>query len=379
MLLTRASKFMAGVAFAVVAVLTVSGCKVSLNAAPAASAKASAKPTAHHAKETSAKHRSAKSKTSPHAKSGHSHAQPHQQQSADALIVEPSGSFSPVYRLISNARHSINITMYEFTDSTAEGDLAAAAKRGVHVQVILDQRESSTNKTAYKYFNAHGIKVVWSSTAFQYTHQKTLTADGSEAIIMTANLTSQYYSTSRDFLVTDTSKSDVAAITAVFNADFAHRSITPGDGADLVWSPTDSQGKLLGVINGATKSLRIYSEEMGDTVVENALIAAAKRGVDVQVCGENEDGEYNSAYGKLAKAGVHISYYDSPSGFYIHGKVIEADFGTSRAKVFIGSENFSSTSLNRNRELGLITSTPAILSAIATTFAGDFQRGTHQS
>jgi len=33
-----------------------------------------------------------------------------------------------------------------------------------------------------------------------------VTADGSEAIIMTANLTSRYYATSRDFLVTDTSR-----------------------------------------------------------------------------------------------------------------------------------------------------------------------------
>ena len=97
---------------------------------------------------------------------------------------------------------------------------------------------------------------------------------------------------------------------------------------------------------------------MGDTTVENALIRAARRGVDVQICGENESGEYDRAYAKLARAGIRISYYSSSSGFYIHGKVIEADYGTPRAKTFIGSENFSSTSLNDNRELGLITSTP---------------------
>ena len=50
--------------------------------------------------------------------------------------------------------------------------------------------------------------------------------------------------------------------------------------------------------NGATSSLRIYSEEMGDRTVENALIKAAERGVDVQVCGENESGEYDSAFAK---------------------------------------------------------------------------------
>ena len=292
------------------------------------------------------------------------------------LYIEPGAGFSPVYDLIDHARHSVDVTMYEFSDSTAEQDLAAASKRGVHVEVILDHQEQSENQGAYDYFREHGIKVVWSSPAYHYTHQKTVIVDGSEAVIMTANLTSQYYATSRDFLAVDTSKPDVAAITAVFDADFAHRSVTPGDGSgDLVWSPTDSQRKLLDLINGARKSLRIYSEEMGDTTMEDALIDAARRGVDVQVCGENESGEYDSAFAKLARAGVHISYYSSSTGFYIHGKVVEADYGTSNAAAFIGSENFSSTSLNQNRELGLTTSSPAALSAIASAFGGDFQHG----
>jgi cardiolipin synthase len=115
---------------------------------------------------------------------------------------------------------------------------------------------------------------------------------------------------------------------------------------------------------------------MGDATIEDALIKAAHRGVSVKICAENEDGEYNSAFTRLAKAGVKISYYSSPSGFYIHGKVIEADYGTNRARAFIGSENFSSTSLHRNRELGLVTADPAVLASIARTFRGDFSRGT---
>jgi phosphatidylserine/phosphatidylglycerophosphate/cardiolipin synthase-like enzyme len=298
---------------------------------------------------------------------------------AGSLVVEPGGGFSPVYNLVNGARRSIDVTMYEFADTTAEHDLAAAAKRGVRVHVILDQRERSENSAAYSYFGSHGVKVTWSSSSFRYTHQKTLIIDESKAVIMTANLTSRYYATSRDFLVVDTSRADIAAITAVFNADFTQTAVRPGDGSDLVWSPTDSEGKLLGLINGATSSLRIYSEEMGDTTVENALIRAAKRGVDVQVCGENESGEYDSAYSRLARAGIHISYYSSSTGFYIHGKVIEADYGTAHAKIFIGSENFSSTSLNRNRELGLIISDHAVMSAIASTFASDFRNGQHVS
>jgi phosphatidylserine/phosphatidylglycerophosphate/cardiolipin synthase-like enzyme len=292
-----------------------------------------------------------------------------------ALIIEPQAGFSPVYHLISRARHSIDLTMYEFSDTKAEHDLAAAAQRGVTVKVVLDQREKSHNSAAFGYLKSHGVKVVWSSTRFEYTHQKTLLVDGSTAVIMTANLTSEYYSSTRDFLVMDTKHADVAAIAQVFNADFAHRSVQPGDGRDLVWSPTDSQPELLGLIDGATKSLRIYSEEMGDTTIEDALIKAARRGVSVKVCGENESGEYDSDFSRLAAAGVHISYYSSSHGFYIHGKVVEADYGTGHAKAFIGSENFSSTSLNRNRELGLITASQKVLSAIAKTFAHDYRNG----
>ena len=258
------------------------------------------------------------------------------------LIVEPGAGFSPVYSLINGARHSIDVTMYEFSDTTAEHDLAAAAKRGVRVRVILDRRARSVNSDAYSYLGSHRVAVTWSSPDYHYTHQKTVIID-------------------------------------VFNADFKKKAVRPGDGSDLVWSPTDSQDHLIGLINGATSSLRIYSEEMGDRTIENALIRAAKRGVDVQVCGENESGEYDSAFAKLARAGIRISYYSSSTGFYIHGKVVEADYGTKHGKIFVGSENFSNTSLNQNRELGLIISGHAVMSAIAGTFATDFRNGRHWS
>ncbi len=47
--------------------------------------------------------------------------------------------------------------------------------------------------------------------------------------------------------------------------------------------------------------------------------------------------------------------------------------------MFIGSENFSNTSLNQNRELGLITASHAVMSSIARTFAIDFRNGKHWS
>jgi cardiolipin synthase A/B len=59
--------------------------------------------------------------------------------------------------------------------------------------------------------------------------------------------------------------------------------------------------------------------------------------------------------------------------------VVGADYGTKHAKIFVGSENFSNTSLNQNRELGLIISGHAVMSAIAGTFATHFTNGRHWS
>ena len=126
------------------------------------------------------------------------------------------------------------MTIYEFSDTTAEHDLAAAAKRGVRVRVILDRRARSVNAHAYSYLRSHRVAVNWSSRHYRYTHQKTVIIDGTKAVIMTANLTSRYYATWRDFLVTDTEQADVSAITAVFEADFAGKAVRPGDGSDLV-------------------------------------------------------------------------------------------------------------------------------------------------
>ena len=39
--------------------------------------------------------------------------------------------------------------------------------------------------------------------------------------------------------------------------------------------------------------------------------------------------------------------------------------------------DFSSTSLHRNRELGLITGSQTVMSSIAATFAADYRTGKH--
>ncbi|MBV9846218.1 MAG: hypothetical protein JOZ47_14280 [Kutzneria sp.] len=292
-------------------------------------------------------------------------------------MTEPTDGYSAVYSLVNGAQRSIDLTMYELTDTTAETDLGNAAARGVAVRVILDvNREKSKNQAGFTYLSSHGVQVVWADTAYAATHQKTLTVDGTTSVIMTGNLTSQYYATSRDFAVIDTAPADVSAIEQVFAADFAHNAVTPGDGADLVWSPTDSQTKLLALISSARSTLQVENEEMGLASVVTALEDAAKRGVRVQVIMTNTADQYASQFDALTAAGVQVSTYAADASLYIHAKAIVADYGSPSAQVFLGSENFSSYSLTKNRELGLVVSDPAVLTSVHDTLAGDFTGGT---
>ena len=355
--------------FAIVAaglllVMVLAGCKaISINAGPSATAKAKTDSTSKTV-----------SKPKPKAKARPaSHPAPAVTGSGSlSALVEPKNGVSAIYKLITGARSSVDLTMYELKDTTAENDLAADAKRGVDVRVILDQNlEKSRNTATYDFLAAHHVHVTWADAGTTY-HQKTLTVDGKTSVIMTLNLVSEDYAGTRDFAVIDTSHADVAAIVATFNADFAHKSITPPDGSDLVWSPTNSQASILAVINGAKHTLSVENEEMGDSTITDALVAAAHRGVDVEVIMTAES-EWDSAFGQLASAGVHVrTYADSSSVLYIHAKAVVADAGRSDQQVFVGSENFSKASLGYNRELGLRTANKSVISVISATLASDY-------
>ena len=113
---------------------------------------------------------------------------------------------------------------------------------------------------------------------------------------------------------------------------------------------------------------------MDSTPIEEALEADARRGINVSVV-MTSDSEWGSAFSQLESAGVHIDLYpNTTSALYIHAKVIDVD----RAKAFIGSENFSTASLNYNRELGIFTSVAGVVALLNTTLSSDISGGQRQ-
>ncbi len=295
------------------------------------------------------------------------------------LYIEPDAGFAWLYTLIHGAEHTVDMTMYELIDTTFSGDLVAACQRGVRVRVILDQSlEKVRNTPAYTQLNSAGANcsAAWSNPQFQATHEKSLVIDGATAVILTLNLVSQDYTSTRDLALVETDAADIAAIEATFNTDLnatTDLSYQPGAGDNLIWSPTTAQPELLGIINKAAKTLLVENEEMGAANIVQALEAACKRHVAVEIAMTDTNPSYHANYTALEKAGcgVHIGAND-PTTLYIHAKAIVADLGTARQIGYLGSINFSVPSMTENRELGLYLRDANLLSQISSTVAGDY-------
>jgi len=293
-----------------------------------------------------------------------------------SLVVEPAAGIAPVLNMIEGAKRSIDLVMYELYDQQIENALISAESHGIAVRVLLNEGEngaapSSETQSAYNTFQAGGVPVHWAPSYFALTHQKTLIVDGDSALIMTFNLTPEYYSTSRDFGIIDNDQTDVSAIETTFGYDWQGTQNNSPAGDDLFWSP-GAEATILAAIDNSKTSLYVENEEMSDSAVVNALAATAKRGVNVEVV-MTESSEWDANFAILRAAGVGIrTYPDNSTSLYIHAKIIVVD-GTS---ALVGSQNFSSASLDDNRELGIILTDPGIISSLSSTFQSDWNGGT---
>jgi len=309
-----------------------------------------------------------------------------------------STAVTPLYTLINNAQSTIDMTMYEEQDTTFASDLVAACARGVKVRVIFSEDEASANKTDFNTINGGGsnCKAVESNSAFDNTHQKTINVDSglstAQSAILSLNLQSQYYQSTRDFAVIENDPNDIAAIENVFAEDYSvagtnsstdFNYLTPA-GDELIWSPTTTtingadtaQNALTAIVNNAQSTLIMENEEMdSDDPIVADIEAACQRGVTVEIVMTNESNTYASEFSALQTAGcgVHtIAYSSSSSVLYIHAKAIIADYGLSTQTAYVGSINFSSASMEHNRELGMYVTDQPIVAAMYAILSSDY-------
>jgi len=307
----------------------------------------------------------------------------HEDRITHTLIVEPDDGRTPLLEAINYTDKLIYLTIYALDDATIEAALKAAQKRGVTVEVLYNYYSFSGTERDYvretmASLEAADILTKPATSEFYVTHQKTFTLvntnESQKSIVMTFNLQPNYFGGTRDFGIITTDSREVSEIIKVFEADWNYTKVSP-EVDSLVWSNNNSRTKILELIKRATHSIELYNEELKDSECLNALTAEAAAGVTVRViCAslEGKEGDENRPARKLLNSYGAKAKYMPSSYLYCHAKMILVDYNTSSAEAFIGSENLSSTSLDENRELGIIVKDPEILERLHKVFEIDW-------
>jgi len=280
------------------------------------------------------------------------------------LMVEPDDGVGHVIELIDSAKESIRLKIYLWTPSRMDvvEALGRAVDRGVNVRVLME-REPAGGRPNMEVIGAlrdRGVELRFSKPfRFVFIHEKSIVVDDRVVWFGSGNLTGSTFKANREYMLISNRSDWVEEVARVFDADWRGKRIDLSQ-ARLVWSPDrvsrgvregNSREKVLGLINGAKKTLYLEQAGMVDEEVIEAIKNAVKRGVYVRLVGSPADPKENTYFvpgaERLRKAGVHLRYLPSP---YVHAKVIVADGNTA----LVGSINMSQSSLNANRELGAI-------------------------
>ncbi len=292
-----------------------------------------------------------------------------------SVFVEPAAGETPVLHAIEGAQRSVWAEIYLLTDRNVINALEDAANRGVDVRVLLELSPYGSGSTGpqetLQELQAAGVKAEGADPAYHYTHEKVIIVDGATLEILTANLSKSglggsSYSKNREYGVVDTNAADVQEAMSIFSADWQRTAPTLTD-PNLVVSPVNARPRIAAFIASAKSTLFVEDEEMYDTASVDALIAAAKRGVTVEVVLPAPNGSAGAepTVARLLQGGVRVRYI---STVYMHAKMMLAD----GERAFIGSENFSATSLDDNRELGLLIADSSVIGTLNQTFQQDW-------
>lgn len=281
----------------------------------------------------------------------------------------PDAREVPFVSAIQSAKASVRVMVYQMGFGPILDALKAKAGAGADVRVILDVSQADVNQKYMDQLTAAGAKVIWSDPAFTYMHAKVIVADESVAVISTGNYSQSYLLKERNYVATDRDPQDVAVLAGLFDADYA-RKPAKLECTRLLVSPVNAKERLLELIASAKTSLVVHSMQFADWDVRRAVVARKDAGVDVRVLLASPswiDANAGAAT-YLADKGVAARWLDAPS---VHVKAIVVDGKAA----YLGSENLSTTSLTKNREVGLVTDQADAVGTVTSTFEKDWALG----
>lgn len=282
------------------------------------------------------------------------------------IVVMREKGLETLVKEIDNAKKSIDLHIYIITANTPELMAAfhRALERGVKVRLMVEddpfywtQTHSNPSEQAIKELVAAGAEYKPDNPVFsksRVTHEKSMVFDGKRAMILTGNLGSSTFKKNLDLGAILIDNPKVAKqVETIFNSDWERTPLPDMGDTDLVISPDNARPQLTNLFNSAKSSIQVLQQGFTDRATIDLLAKKLDEGVKTELTltdpGIAQGNMQNAAY--LALKGADVNFLITP---YIHAKAVEIDGGKTDSKTYIGSQNFSMSAIDKNRELGYI-------------------------
>lgn len=185
------------------------------------------------------------------------------------------------------------------------------------------------------------------SDLYNFVHTKLLLIDDTY-IITTGNLSYASFKYNREMYVIGKNTPDLTTLEQIFSADFDGQEIMKST-TNLVISPIDSRAKIETLLKSAQKDIFLYAETLDDPVIMDILANKIIQKIPVTICIADPKKISSNAetITKLRAKGIDVRTSKKP---VIHAKsiLVDSKYG------YIGSENFTTNSLDENREIGIL-------------------------
>ena len=286
-----------------------------------------------------------------------------------SLIVLPDDAATPILDAIGEAKASLCIKMFVFSDPALLGAVIAAKRRGVHVRVMLNPARRSgedDNEGTRQELARAGVDVIDSNPALALTHEKSMVIDNRTAFVESLNWETKHLTRTRDYAVITDHRHEVDEIMECFEADWRRHPFELGGGGHLLWCPINGRERIAQFIDEARHTLFVQNERYQDSVILERLVRAARRGVKLHVMArpphslkKDQLVEGMGGLRMLDDVGVKIRKL---SGLKLHGTMLLAD-GVS---AIVGSITLVPGSFDSRRELAIEVRDAAVVDRLHT-------------
>ncbi len=293
---------------------------------------------------------------------------------AGTLAISPYDSFDSYQEQLAKQPKNIKLWTYDFTEKKIKEKFRTLLSWGTSIKLIMENYKYRQYKNTWQHiqeyfshssgFQLHSDKGLW----IQYQHAKVTLLDNIFAI-HTANLTKSSFFKNREYWFWGSNPEVLTSLNKIFDKDWQQQTISAQDiHPNLLVCPLNCRAGLETLLQSAKESIIMQEQYLADDRVINILKSKAvdpKFKIRISLASPSKNYEWSNYFWTH-----RVRVLKKP---YIHAKMILID----KKYLLLGSMNISATSLDKNREIGIIITDTTIIEKFLEQFKKDWKNAEH--